>query len=1841
MAVIDPCIKNRFFIFLMSAFKLLRIIAFLTLLVNFTGAVGYNPAGDDDDDKPDAGESSEQGEDNQDDEEEDCPACTGESGTCPLPDPGEDDGEDGSENGSINFQVSFGSIPFEKTFAPGKVGMTKTVPSPTIFTPQGMNYRSKVGAQVTAAEYTGTEFKFAAIGSDGKRIEFKVPSGQTRGEPVDRRAARPERLELQDINGQPVAAGSNAVERAVLRRPTGDQIVFSTTNKKVEQVVSKAGHRITTDALPEEVSIKVERQDGVIRQIKAAQGVQDYVQVSSTAYEIRHYAPSQVGAYNAATKTYAVSGTPYRVIRTENPTSDPQRHDRVKITDTWGTRSKVDYFDYNYDLKQWLLTKGAGTLQRKESKTRTPGPASNERTYVRTLSDENNQVVSTTKEVWRDFPWREQKVSETIQPATLNLTTAYDYHSDPNLPGYSKLKSKIHPDGFWALYSYDAQKRVIQKITPWKDSPFSSAANGPRVIVTRGYASHDVADLVQSDDHRARTITESVVAVAGGSPVVVKRAYYVYRNVNGVYTEIVERAASAAAGYGAAGNLRSTKVYYTSKPGSAGYDEVNSGKIHYQDREDGTRITYIYSRNRADLARYMTTVKIVGTPASPDGVDGLSTREETVANVRGKIVEKKSYIRQTGAWHHVSTETRTWNEQDQLIARFVDGRQVYAAAYDGKLRVSQTDENGVTTTYAYDALDRVESETKTGVAASGSYAAQGAVTTTYLRELGGLDCGCDGELISVVSGGSLSLETKVKKDAAGRITFSKDAAGLETSYSYSLGGRQSTRTNPDGGTLIELKHADRRIASITGTGVIAEYFDYGVNADGTTWTQKTFRHPMGERWERKTSNQLGQLVKIERPAYDGGVLTASYAYNAKGQKTRQRQRHFSGATETTLIADTLFEYDVFGNVSRTGLDVDANGTLDLASAERIIDTVTTFAQSESAWWRVKQTKVYPALNSAAAVQLSETRERLSGMTSTLASEQVSLDVDGNLARRKVETDFANKLATTTAVFPDSTNSAVQIVRNGLLIAETSKTVSTPTLYGYDALGRRTSIKEPRHAQASLYTYHATTGWLVGQADAAGNPTSFAYYGQGETGAGRVKLVTDASGQTRRFAYDLLGRVTRQWGSAQYPQAYAFTEHGELNTLTTWRDTGAANLDSANWPALAGGDVTTWVHQSITGLVTSKQYADGNGTDYAYDKLGRLAQRVWARTNGGAWFITQYGYDPSAGDLTAINYPDDTPDVSRTYDRLGRPLTVTDATGTRSFAYDPAKLRLDTETLPAGFYGARILKRDYQGSASGQIPGRVGGYQLGTVADPDQDLAVSYGYDGVGRLSGVASPAGTYGYGYTANSDLLATLVGPVHVVTSTYEANRDALDILENKVGTTTVSKFDYTVNAIGQRTDRAQSGSAFAQASTDFFSYNTKGEVTGSANATLPTRNQGFAYDQIGNRLSFTTTAGTTSYTSNSLNQYTQVSGFGSQPSYDFDGNQTATGLGQAYVWDAENRLISVEPVFPANGDKKVVNTYDAQSRRVRRQVSTYASGAWALSTDEKFVYDGWNVVAVLDAASGNVVLRTYTWGKDLSGSIQGAGGVGGLLAVKDGDAVYHYTFDANGNVSELLSNAGSVVAHYEYTPFGDAVVASGAYALTNVFRFCTKPLDAASGLYYYGFRYYNPSTGRWPSRDPIQENGGINLYGYVGNNPINAIDPLGLANALPDAGGTGGPTLPGGGMPPGWNEDWPSGSDQRGPYWEDPSDGHKWYPHEEDKGHWPHWDRDCNKRRYPPNSKKPWPGQKRPGKDQSPNNPWPQPKQPSSPPPVPWWQRIPSFPFFIMPGPWAYPLPGQDNTA
>jgi RHS repeat-associated protein len=227
-----------------------------------------------------------------------------------------------------------------------------------------------------------------------------------------------------------------------------------------------------------------------------------------------------------------------------------------------------------------------------------------------------------------------------------------------------------------------------------------------------------------------------------------------------------------------------------------------------------------------------------------------------------------------------------------------------------------------------------------------------------------------------------------------------------------------------------------------------------------------------------------------------------------------------------------------------------------------------------------------------------------------------------------------------------------------------------------------------------------------------------------------------------------------------------------------------------------------------------------------------------------------------------------------------------------------------------------------------------------------------------------------------------------------------------------------------------------------------------------------------------------------------------------DYDGNLTGDGL-WTYTWDAENRLTKIESVssLPNAAKRKLEFGYDNQGRRIWSKISTN-NGSYVVSRNTRFVYDGWNLVAELNATN-NAPQRTYLWGNDLSGTMDRAGGIGGLVAIRDhGAGTYHFTcYDGNGNIMALVNAADqSISAQYEYSPFGELIRATGPMARANPLRWSSKYTDDETDLVYYGYRFYSPSFGRWLSKDPIEEWGGLNLYGFVGNSPINAIDRLGL---------------------------------------------------------------------------------------------------------------------------------------
>lgn len=228
----------------------------------------------------------------------------------------------------------------------------------------------------------------------------------------------------------------------------------------------------------------------------------------------------------------------------------------------------------------------------------------------------------------------------------------------------------------------------------------------------------------------------------------------------------------------------------------------------------------------------------------------------------------------------------------------------------------------------------------------------------------------------------------------------------------------------------------------------------------------------------------------------------------------------------------------------------------------------------------------------------------------------------------------------------------------------------------------------------------------------------------------------------------------------------------------------------------------------------------------------------------------------------------------------------------------------------------------------------------------------------------------------------------------------------------------------------------------------------------------------------------------------------------YDDDGNLTSDGRWN-YTWDGENRLVSMEATanVPPEAKQRLEFSYDYMARRIQKKVYAWnvQTSSYQLQLVRRFVCDEWNVIAELDG--NNALVRSYVWGQDVSGSLQGAGGISGLLSMSEGGQTYQAGYDANGNLTTLVkASTGTTSALYEFDPFGNTTRATGEYAATNPFKFSTKFTDAETSLVYYGLRYYQPQTGGWLSRDPIEEAGGINLYGFVGNDPVNNIDPFGL---------------------------------------------------------------------------------------------------------------------------------------
>ncbi len=490
-----------------------------------------------------------------------------------------------------------------------------------------------------------------------------------------------------------------------------------------------------------------------------------------------------------------------------------------------------------------------------------------------------------------------------------------------------------------------------------------------------------------------------------------------------------------------------------------------------------------------------------GTVASPEGIAGRSTRERRISDPLGRTM-----LEETEAWTGTSHVRVSWtvcvlDDQGRETDRYhSDGTRIeteWACCGKGQ----ETGRTGVTTVFSHDLLQRVT--------ARRTVSASGDILTGYTYNAS------DRVLKETVSAGNLDMSRSMVYDGAGRVSASVDFHGLVTRYQYGAGGRTTTMTLPGGAVVSVDRYLDGRIRQITGTGVVNRYFDYGVNPDGTRWIQVYAGTYQGPDREKTILDMAGRTVRVEKPGFSG-TQSSRYRYNTLGQII---------GMETEGLAPLVFEYNDLGMVIRSGLDIDANGSLDDASMDRIAGSETVYVEKDGHFWRETRDTFLGKDNQEDVSILSMTRERLTGLgTGGIIRDTRTVDRFGGITAKTVVLDRPTSTLTTITDYPFSDIDGVEITRYGLLKSKTDSSGIT-IIYGQDALGRPVSVTHPRTGTSTIH-YNASHQ-LSSIRDSGGNRTTVTY----DPASGRIVSETDALGGIRYYRYNDLGRITHTWGNS--------------------------------------------------------------------------------------------------------------------------------------------------------------------------------------------------------------------------------------------------------------------------------------------------------------------------------------------------------------------------------------------------------------------------------------------------------------------------------------------------------------------------------------------------------------------------------------------------------------------------------------------------------------------------------------------------------------------------------------
>lgn len=609
---------------------------------------------------------------------------------------------------------------------------------------------------------------------------------------------------------------------------------------------------------------------------------------------------------------------------------------------------------------------------------------------------------------------------------------------------------------------------------------------------------------------------------------------------------------------------------------------------------------------------------------------------------------------------------------------------------------------------------------------------------------------------------------------------------------------------------------------------------------------------------------------------------------------------------------------------------------------------------------------------------------------------------------------------------------------------------------YDALRHVVATQDPLN-RIIIYDW-CICGSLEGITDSNGNITSWIRDIQGrvtnkiypdrttthytyENTTSRLKMVTDAMGQSANYAYFVDNNIQQvSYTNAVHPTASVNYTYDTIyrRILTMTDGTGATTYgynQVTSPPTLGAGKLA-----SIDGP------HDNDTINYTYDELGRSTNRS---INGAA-------------NAASVQY-----------DSLGRVQTVANVLGAFNEAYVNATDRLDHVDLPNG------QKTQYT------YFDNLGDQRLKQIKnlDPSENVIsqFDYAYDAGGDViawtqtnSGQANPR-RYDFGYDAADQLRSALL--VNTVTSEQ------------------VSQFSYDYDSAGNRTN-SQADSAITTSSVNNLNQLTsetsggKMHFRGTINeaATVTVAGNAATVDAAGNfdgaanvnvgENTITIVATDASGNSQTNNYQVNVSsGVSTSFIYDLNGNLINDGA-KTFEWDAVNRLVAINYT---NSSNRTEFTYDGLSRRV----TVVEKSGETINSTKSFIWVG-NEIAEERNASNTVTKRFYRMGEQVSSTN------------------YYYTRDHLGSVREMTDVTGQVRARYDYDAYGIRTKSTGD--LDTDWGFTGHYYHQPSNLSLTLYRAYAATDGRWISRDPLGEVGGLNLYEYVGNNSPRYNDPLGL---------------------------------------------------------------------------------------------------------------------------------------